>query len=86
MFTADDIYQRLKQRPFTPLRLRASDGESYNVLHPELVLVSRRFLEVGTAAADDPRYFDQIARVSIMHITAVEDLPVQRSVSGNGEH
>jgi hypothetical protein len=86
MFDANDIYNRVKQRPFTPFRLKTSGGESYDVHHPDLVLVGRRYLEVGTANTEDPRHFEEISRVSILHITAVEDLPAQRSVSSNGEH
>jgi hypothetical protein len=85
MFTANEIYDRVKQRPFTPIRIKTSGVESYDIHHPDLVLVGRRFLELGTASSEDPRYFDQISRISILHITAIEDLPVSRSVSGNGE-
>jgi hypothetical protein len=39
MFTADHIYERMQDRPFKPLRIVTSSGESYDVYHPELVVV-----------------------------------------------
>ena len=42
-----DIEKRLAQRPFVSFRLCMSDGEGYEVRHPELVLVTRTMLAVA---------------------------------------
>jgi hypothetical protein len=39
-------------------------------------MVGRRALVVGTASAENPAQFDLTTRVAIMHVTALEDLPV----------
>jgi hypothetical protein len=39
MFTAEDIRQRIKKQPFVPLRIVTNSGESYDVPHPDLVMV-----------------------------------------------
>ena len=64
MFSPEDILARMRKQPFVPLRIVTTAGD-YDVHHPELVLVGRRYLEVGTASADNPETFDTISRVAI---------------------
>lgn len=85
MFTAHDIMARARIRPFVPFRIVMSSGERYDVTHPDLILVGRRDLTVGMPAPDEPTMYDQVARVAIMHITDVQDLPVPVPSGGNGE-
>jgi hypothetical protein len=85
MFSAEDILSRIKQRPFVSVRIVTTAG-SYDVVHPELVLVGRRYLEIGAASSENPETFDSIDRVAILHITALHDLPVPQQKSDNGRH
>ena len=85
MFTQQDIRARVNHQPFTPFRIVTSSGESYEVHHPDLIMVGRRDLAVGIADAQDPTTYDQLARIAIMHITALEDLPSPAASSGNGQ-
>lgn len=84
MFSPEDILARVKQQPFLSLRILTAAGEAYEVHHPELVLVGRRFLEIGTASSENPETFDSISRVAVMHVTALEDLPSSSRPRGNG--
>ncbi len=84
MFSADDIQGRLRGRPFVPIRFVTSTGQIYDVYHPDLVMVGRRALIIGTASAEDPAQFDQVTRVAILHVTELRDLPIPIGPSGNG--
>jgi hypothetical protein len=42
--TADTFREILKRKPFEPFRVVMSSGESYNVMHPEMVLVTTKAL------------------------------------------
>jgi hypothetical protein len=84
MFTSHDIYKRVHTQPFLPLRIVTSSGESFEVRHSDLIMVGRRFVEVGTASDGNPGVFEQVNRVSVMHITALEDLPANSKSGGNG--
>ncbi len=85
MFTADDIQRRIHQRPFKPVRILISGGQSYDIYHPDLVMIGRREVTVGTASTDNPTHYEQLSRLAIMHITALEDLPSALAVgNGNG--
>lgn len=84
MFTADDIQARLRERPFTPTRLVTTTGQTYDIYHPDLVLVARRFLIVGTPSQENPAHADQVTRVAIIHLTEMRDLPTPTPPPHNG--
>ena len=86
MFTADDLKARIRQHPFVPLRIVTSSGEAFDLYHPDLIMVGRRDLTIGIASVEHPGQYERQTRVAIMHVTALEDLPVPTPPSGgNGE-
>ncbi len=85
MFTANDIDHRVKVRPFRPFRIVTSSDETYDVAHPELILVGQHDIVVGLTGPNSPKYYDQIARIALMHVTALHDLPVSAPPPGNGQ-
>jgi hypothetical protein len=86
MINSADIQERLKEKPFVPFRVIMSSGQYYDIKHPDLVLVGKRHLFVGTASDDNPTMFDKSSLLSILHVAALEALPVQASSSNNGQH
>lgn len=85
MLTADDIRDRVRSRPFSPLRIVTSSGESYDVYHPDLIMIGRREVTVGIPSGETPAYYDRQARIAIMHITALHDLPAAPTPPSNGQ-
>ncbi len=65
------------QRPFQPFRLVMSSGQTYDVRHPEMALLTRTSILVGTDIADDgiPAEFKIC---SLLHVTAVEPLAMKK--------
>ncbi len=63
----------LTQRPFKPFRLVMSSGQSYDVRHPEMAMLTRTSLLVGIDEMDDgiPGEFKIC---SLLHVTAIEPL------------
>jgi hypothetical protein len=84
MFTAEEIQARLREQPFRPLRIIASEGLRFDIQHPDLVFVGRRDLMIGTPDPKTPSIYNRILRVALVHIVALEDLPVSPSPSANG--
>ena len=82
MFRAEDIRDRLREQPFRPLRLVASEGLRYDIFHPDLVLVGHRDLTIGYASPETPDIYDRVVRVAIVHLVGMEDLPVSTSANG----
>ncbi len=85
MFTADQIQSRVRGRPFEPLRIVTSAGQTFDIYHPDLIMVGQRDLIVGQAGKKNPGIYQQVSRIAIMHITALEDLPPTAPPQGNGE-
>lgn len=83
MFRPDDIQARLREKPFRPLRIVASEGLRYDILHPDLVLVGTRDLMIGLPSAGNTSIYDQVVRVALVHVVGLEDLPVMPA-STNG--
>lgn len=74
--TVQTFREMLGRRPFQPVRLILSSGESYEVRHPEMAMLTRTSLLIGTELAEDgvPAEFRII---SLLHVTAIEPLTSQ---------
>lgn len=86
MLTAELIRERVRQQPFVPLRVVTSSGQTYDVYHPDMIWIGRTDLHVGMPSPDDPTIYERDARIAILHITALEDLPSRKKRDGNGRH
>lgn len=75
MFRPEDIQARLREQPFRPLRIVASEGLRYDIFHPDLVFVGARDLMIGFADPDRPSIYDRVTRLALVHIVGLEDLP-----------
>ena len=69
--TVQTFRELLTQRPFQSFRLVMSSGQTYEVRHPEMAMLTRTDLFVGIDVADDgvPAAFKIC---SLHHITAIE--------------
>ena len=65
------IRQLLKEQPFHPFRLVMSSGKSYEVRHPEMALLLKNDILVGTEVQDDgmPAEFDICP---LLHVATIE--------------
>jgi hypothetical protein len=75
IFTPEDVQTRLRERPFSGVRIVTTTGQEYEIRHPDLVFVARRFLIVGTPSADNPALADQVTRIALVHVAELRDLP-----------
>ena len=82
MFGWDDILGRLKERPFRPVRIVASEGQRFDIFHPDLMLVGHRDLTIGFPGPDNPSVYDRVTRVALVHVVALEDLPAPSTSNG----
>jgi len=86
MFSENEILARIRERPFKPVRFVTTTGQTYDVYHPDFIMIGRREMMIGTASAANPAAFEQVTRVSLLQVTEMRDLPVPLPPpSGNGE-
>jgi hypothetical protein len=62
------IREWLNRRPFEPFVLRLSNGETYDVRHPELVALGKNRIVVA-----DPET-DRFVHLSLIHVNSIEAL------------
>ena len=81
--TVQTFREMLVRRPFQPVRITLSSGQSYDVRHPEMAMLTRTSLFVGTDLADDgvPAEFKIL---SLLHVTAIEPLMPAESTARAG--
>jgi hypothetical protein len=74
--TVQTFREMLSRRPFQPVKLTLSSGQSYEIRHPEMAMLTRTSLLIGTDVAPDgvPAEFKII---SLLHVTAIEPMSTQ---------
>jgi hypothetical protein len=74
--TVQSVREMLARRPLQPVRLTLSSGQSFEIRHPEMALLTRTSLLVGVDVADDgvPTEFKILL---LLHVTAIEPLSSQ---------
>ena len=63
----------LTRQPFEPLRIKTSNGEVFEVRHPEMASLARSALVIVHPDADGSPS-DKVEYVSYLHIASVETL------------
>jgi hypothetical protein len=71
--TVQTFREMLGRRPFQPVKVTLSSGQSYEIRHPETALLTRTDLLIGVDVADDgvPAEFRIL---SLPHVTAIKPL------------
>jgi len=69
----DDIRTHLRRQRFQPVRVYVSDGSSYDVRHPELMLITRTEVIIGIDPGDD-RVPERKVFCDPVHITRIEPI------------
>jgi hypothetical protein len=64
----ETIKELLKRQPFTPFKVKLSNGETFDVRHPEFVIVTKNGLVVGYPDSD------RLSICSLLHIANIETL------------
>jgi len=74
--TLQTFREMLSRRPFQPVKLTLSSGQSFEIRHPEMAMLTRTSILIGTDFAADgvPAEFKII---SLLHVTAMEPLETQ---------
>ena len=80
----EDIDKRLRQRPFVPFRMYLSDGATYEINHPELVLLGRRSLILGLAGDPATTWYERTVDVDLLHIVRMENVEPRSARSSDG--
>jgi hypothetical protein len=74
--TVQTFREMLARRPFQPVKLTLSSGQSFEIRHPEMALLTRTTILIGTDVAEDgvPQEFKII---SLPQVASMEPLTSQ---------
>jgi hypothetical protein len=74
--TVQTFREMFARRPFQPVKITLLSGQSYEIRHPEMALLTRTDLLVGVDISSDgvPVEFKIL---SLLHVTAIEPLASQ---------
>jgi hypothetical protein len=71
--TLEALRAMLARRPFEPLRVKTSNGEVFEIRHPEMASLARSAMVIiHPDAQGEPS--DKVEYVSYLHIASVETL------------
>ena len=70
----DEIYSLTRSMPFVPFRVTVSNGEEYDVYHPDMIMPTPDSVFVARSNANDPDKGLRGVFVSMLHIVKIEKL------------
>ncbi len=71
----EDLYEFTRRKPFRPFRVKLTNGETFDVHHPEGAMVGKSVVAIGLPGAEPGgAMFDRIATLSLLHIMQIEPL------------
>jgi hypothetical protein len=72
---AEEFKELLRTQPFVPLRIHTTDGQTYDIRHPDIVLVLRQRVDIGMQPDPATGVLERVDHCSLLHIVRVEELP-----------
>jgi hypothetical protein len=71
----EQLLEWVRRRPFVPFRVHITDGSSYEVRHPDLIMPGARSVVIGIPGPALPEgVYEHTALVALIHITRIEPL------------
>ena len=80
-----DLLDALRRRPFVPFRLDVSEGATYEIRHPEMMLVGLASVIIAIPADPASPYYHRTETVAARHIVRIVPLEQPVTPGGNGE-
>jgi hypothetical protein len=74
----EDIREFTRKQPFEPYRIDVTGRQTYDIYHPDQVIVLRSRLIVGVAGEKDVP--DRVEHLALIHIVRVEELHSERAI------
>lgn len=81
---AEELMELLRVRPFAPLRIVMTDGQTYDIRHPDMVLVLRQRVDIGIQPDPKTGVLDRVDHCSLLHIVRVEPLATSAGSASSG--
>jgi hypothetical protein len=81
--TPEALREELRRQPFVPLRIILTDGKTYEIRHPEMALIGKRDLYIGTESKFGSGVAAKTDLVSMLHVVRVEQISPPPTIASN---
>ncbi|HZT79033.1 MAG TPA: hypothetical protein VFA26_02325 [Gemmataceae bacterium] len=81
----EELTELLRTRPFVPLRIHKTDGQTYDIRRPDLVMVLRQRVDIGMQPDPATGVLERVEHCSLLHIVRVEELPPVAPAGGTAD-
>ena len=75
----EDLIELVRRRPFGPFRIHITDGNTYDIRHPDQIIVLRSRAVLGVGG--DNGVADHLEHIALVHVVRVEELAETTSES-----
>jgi hypothetical protein len=65
--TKEDLHEAARRQPFQPFRVTLTTGSTYDIRHPDLIMVGRRSAVIGITNDSKGQVYDRTLKVDLMH-------------------
>jgi hypothetical protein len=83
--TREDLLEHVRRQPFVPFRITLTTGRTFDVYHPDLIMVGRREAVIGLTLDPADTVYDRSAHADLFHIVTVDPLERPTAVPGGEE-
>ena len=73
--TQEELQEAARRQPFEPLRVVLTTGATFDIRHPDLIMVGRRSAVIGLTNEPSGTAYDRTFKVDLLHVVGVEELP-----------
>jgi hypothetical protein len=81
--THEELQTMARRQPFEPFRVILTTGATYDIRHPDLIMVGRRSAIIGVTKQPDRTVYDKTIQVDLLHVVGIEGIaPAPSSPNG----
>ncbi len=79
--TSEELQTIARRQPFEPFRVILTTGATYDIHHPDLIMVGRRSAIIGVTKRPERTVYDVTVQVDLLHVVGVESMPDSASAT-----
>lgn len=73
--THEELQAAARRQPFEPFRVVLTMGTTYDIRHPDLIMVGRRSAMIGIVNEPNGTVYDRTFKVDLSHVVGIEEFP-----------
>lgn len=73
--TQHELHEFARRQPFEPFRVILTTGATYDIPHPDLIMVGQRSAIIGLTNGPNGSVYQRTIKVDLLHVVGVQELP-----------